>query len=84
VCIGDCVVPLDMVGDRAQVERNALAASRGLAVNTVEMAVTDGVAHVVDACNPAPSLELQVIGDRAFELVVEAMVGLVRDAAYGA
>lgn len=84
VCIGECVVPLDMEGDRAQVEESALAASRGLDVNTVEMAVADGVAYVVDARNPAPNLARELIGDRAFERVVEAMVGLVRDAAYGA
>ncbi len=45
----------------------------GYDLNTVELAVIDGVPYAIDFCNPAPDADRNSVGDDNFEWVVETM-----------
>lgn len=45
----------------------------GYDLNTVELAVRDGVPYAIDFCNPAPDAEIKSVGEENFEWVVETM-----------
>jgi hypothetical protein len=45
----------------------------GYDLNTVELAVRDGVPYAIDFCNPAPDAEIKSVGQENFEWVVETM-----------
>lgn len=45
----------------------------GYDLNTVELAVRDGVSYAIDFCNPAPDAEIKSVGEENFEWVVETM-----------
>lgn len=45
----------------------------GYDLNTVELAVRDGVPYAIDFCNPAPDAEVKSVGEENFEWVVETM-----------
>lgn len=45
----------------------------GYDLNTVELAVRDGVPYAIDFCNPAPDAEIKSVGEENFEWIVETM-----------
>jgi glutathione synthase/RimK-type ligase-like ATP-grasp enzyme len=45
----------------------------GYDLNTVELAVRDGVPYAIDFCNPAPDAERAGVGEENFEWIVETM-----------
>lgn len=45
----------------------------GYDLNTVELAVKDGVPYAIDFCNPAPDADIHSVGEENFEWVVEHM-----------
>lgn len=45
----------------------------GYDLNTVELALRDGVPYAIDFCNPAPDAEIKSVGEENFEWVVETM-----------
>ena len=45
----------------------------GYDLNTVELAVRDGVPYAIDFCNPAPDAERTSVGQENFEWIVETM-----------
>jgi len=45
----------------------------GYDLNTVELAVRDGIPYAIDFCNPAPDAERTSVGDENFEWIVETM-----------
>jgi hypothetical protein len=45
----------------------------GYDLNTVELAVRDGVPYAIDFCNPAPDAERGGVGEENFEWIVETM-----------
>ena len=69
----------------ARLRRDALALSQALGydMNTVELAVRDGIPYAIDFTNPAPDAELASVGPDNFSWVVENMadvlVARVRD-----
>jgi glutathione synthase/RimK-type ligase-like ATP-grasp enzyme len=48
----------------------------GYDMNTVEMAIRDGIPYAIDFLNPAPDCDLISIGPERFEWVVETMANL--------
>ncbi len=59
----------------ARLRRDALALSEALGydMNTVELAVRDGIPYAIDFTNPAPDADLHSIGQANFEWIVAAM-----------
>jgi glutathione synthase/RimK-type ligase-like ATP-grasp enzyme len=59
----------------ARLERDALALSDALGydMNTVELAIRDGVPYAIDFTNPAPDADRNSVGDENFEWIVETM-----------
>ena len=45
----------------------------GYDLNTVELAIRDGIPYAIDFCNPAPDAERASVGDENFEWIVETM-----------
>jgi hypothetical protein len=45
----------------------------GYDLNTVELAVRDGIPYAIDFCNPAPDAERTSVGEDNFEWIVETM-----------
>jgi len=45
----------------------------GYDLNTVELAVRDGIPYAIDFCNPAPDAERSSVGEDNFEWIVETM-----------
>ncbi len=45
----------------------------GYDLNTVELALRDGVPYAIDFCNPAPDADLASVGPDHFEWIVETM-----------
>ena len=64
---------------------NVLTLNRALGfdMNTVEMAIRDGVPYAIDFLNPAPDMDALSIKAERFEWVVETMANLVIDYAVG-
>ena len=59
----------------ARLERDALALSSALGydMNTVELAIRDGIPYAIDFTNPAPDADRTSVGDDHFEWIVETM-----------
>jgi len=57
----------------------ALSAALGYDMNTVELAMRDGVPYAIDFTNPAPDADLNSIGPENFEWVVDAMAEVLID-----
>jgi hypothetical protein len=66
---------------RAKLERDALALSDALGydMNTVELAVRDGVPYAIDFTNPAPDADVNSIGQENFAWIVDAMADVLVD-----
>ncbi len=47
----------------------------GYDLNTVELAIRDGVPYAIDFCNPAPDADRNSVGEENFSWVVETMAG---------
>jgi hypothetical protein len=45
----------------------------GYDLNTVELAIRDGVPYAIDFCNPAPDAEVRSVGEENFAWIVETM-----------
>ena len=45
----------------------------GYDLNTVELAVRDGIPYAIDFCNPAPDADYSSVGQENFEWIVENM-----------
>lgn len=45
----------------------------GYDLNTVELAVRDGVPYAIDFCNPAPDADYNSVGEENFEWIVDTM-----------
>jgi hypothetical protein len=58
-----------------RVHSDVLKLNRGLGydLNTVEMAVRDGIPYAIDFCNPAPDADVNSVGQDNFDWVVEAV-----------
>ncbi len=58
-----------------QMEEIVLRLNRylGYDLNTVELAVRDGVPYAIDFCNPVPDADLNSVGEENFEWVVDTM-----------
>ena len=66
-----------------KLERDVLALCKALGydLNTVELAVRDGVPYAIDFMNPAPDADYHSVGERNFEWIVKTMAAfLVRKA----
>jgi len=64
---------------KAKLERDALALSGtlGYDMNTVELAVRDGVPYAIDFTNPAPDADLESVGKTNFDWMVENMADVL-------
>ena len=64
---------------KAKLERDALALSGALGydMNTVELAVRDGVPYAIDFTNPAPDADLHSVGRANFDWMVENMADVL-------
>ena len=60
---------------KERIEKDALALCRALGydLNTVEFAVEGGVPYAIDFLNPAPDAELQSVGKKNFDWIVDAV-----------
>jgi hypothetical protein len=58
-----------------RVEQDCLKLCRALGydLNTVEFAVEDGIPYAIDFLNPAPDAELQSVGKKNFDWIVDAV-----------
>ena len=58
-----------------QMEEIVLKINRALGydLNTVELALRDGVPYAIDFCNPAPDADIASVGPENFEWIVETM-----------
>lgn len=67
----------------ARMERDVLALCRALGydVNTVELAVRDGVPYAIDFMNPAPDCDLFSVGEENFRWVLKNMAEVLVDRA---
>ena len=63
---------LDLVKDYVLRLNNAL----GYDFNTVEFAIRDGVPYAIDFCNPAPDADVNSVGQKNFDWVVEAAANM--------
>ncbi len=65
----------------AKLVRDALALSGALGydMNTVELAVRDGVAYAIDFTNPAPDADLLSVGEANFRWMVDNMADVLID-----
>jgi hypothetical protein len=61
-----------------KVHADVLALNRGLGydLNTVEMAVRDGIPYAIDFCNPAPDADVHSVGQENFDWVIEAVANM--------
>jgi hypothetical protein len=61
-----------------RVHGDVLKLNRGLGydLNTVEMAVRDGIPYAIDFCNPAPDADVHSVGQENFDWVVEAVANM--------
>ena len=59
----------------ARLERDSLALSTALGydMNTVELAVRDGIPYAIDFTNPAPDADIHSIGEANFKWIVNTM-----------
>jgi hypothetical protein len=48
----------------------------GYDFNTVELAVRDGIPYAIDFCNPAPDADVNSVGEKNFEWIVEAAANM--------
>lgn len=66
---------------KAKLERDALALSNALGydMNTVELAVRDGVPYAIDFTNPAPDADLASVGQANFDWMVSNMADVLVD-----
>ncbi len=66
---------------KTKLERDALALSGALGydMNTVELAVRDGVPYAIDFTNPAPDADLESVGRANFDWMVENMADVLVD-----
>ncbi|MBL1214140.1 MAG: hypothetical protein HND52_12340 [Ignavibacteriae bacterium] len=48
----------------------------GYDFNTVEFAIRDGVPYAIDFCNPAPDADVNSVGEKNFEWVVESAANM--------
>lgn len=55
--------------------------SLGYDLNTVELALRDGVPYAIDFCNPAPDADIASVGPENFEWIVETMANYTIDLA---
>lgn len=67
----------------ARMEADVLKLNRALGydLNTVELAIRDGIPHAIDFCNPAPDADVHSVGESNFEWIVETMANLAIDRA---
>jgi len=72
-------------GLRERIVRDCLTLNRALGydMNTVEMAIRDGVPYGIDFLNPAPDFDIESIKEDRFEWVVEHMAAMAIDYALG-
>lgn len=79
---GETMPPLDPVL-RARIEADAVTITTALGydMNTVELAVKDGVPYAIDYMNSAPDFDISSLGDAHFSWVVSRMAELVIDLA---
>ena len=72
--------PLDPALEQ-RLRRDALALSTALGydMNTVELAVRDGIPYAIDFTNPAPDADLRSVGEENFGWVVENMAEVLVD-----
>jgi hypothetical protein len=65
----------------ARLQRDALALSTALGydMNTVELAVRDGIPYAIDFTNPAPDADARSIGDANFAWIVRTMAEVLID-----
>lgn len=63
----------------AKLERDVLALCRALGydMNTVELAVRDGIPYAIDFMNPAPDADYHSVGEENFQWIVQAMSELL-------
>jgi hypothetical protein len=66
---------------KAKLERDALALSSALGydMNTVELALRNGVPYAIDFTNPAPDADVQSVGRVNFAWIVENMAAVLVD-----
>jgi hypothetical protein len=64
-----------------RLRRDALALSEALGydMNTVELALRDGIPYAIDFTNPAPDADLHSVGAENFEWIVNNMADLLID-----
>ncbi len=64
-----------------RLRRDALALSQALGydMNTVELAVRDGIPYAIDFTNPAPDADLKSVGEANFRWVVDNMADVLID-----
>ena len=62
-----------------KLERDALALSEALGydMNTVELAVRDGIPYAIDFTNPAPDADVNSIGEANFRWIVDTMADVL-------
>ncbi|MDI9337122.1 MAG: hypothetical protein QM539_01715 [Alphaproteobacteria bacterium] len=53
----------------------------GYDLNTVELAVRDGIPYAIDFCNPAPDADLKSVGEDNFKWIVDVMSKFLVDKA---
>jgi biotin carboxylase len=63
----------------ARLRRDALALSEALGydMNTVELAVRDGIPYAIDFTNPAPDADVHSVGTENFAWIVEALADVL-------
>ncbi len=54
----------------------------GYDLNTVELALRDGIPYAIDFCNPAPDADIHSVGPENFEWIVETMANYCIERAY--
>lgn len=65
-------VPQELL-DRVHSDVLKLNKGLGYDLNTVEMAVRDGIPYAIDFCNPAPDADVHSVGQENFDWVVDAV-----------
>ncbi len=63
--------------DRIIRDSLTLCRALGYDMNTVEFAVRDGIPYAIDFMNPAPDMDINSLGNRHFQWMVENMADLV-------
>src|SRR5690606_21746783 len=78
-------VPAEPISDKMlkKLKRDVLAICKALGydMNTVELAVRDGVPYAIDLMNPAPDADYNSVGRENFEWVVKTVGKMLVDKA---